>query len=154
MAFANLVHLPLRLIPKLHAEKNAIAARMRRVRVSVAARIEQNFVLKLGSTTHVGRNGNGEVASQLTSDRLQVFMTKDAVEDPCPSDELVDLIAEHCKIEEKHRPVLHTALTQGSKKKLLAFFKKRGIHVDYTNVEGMDFSFLFFLTYLLCHIFL
>lgn len=114
---------------------------MKRVLVSVATKIEQNFVLELGDTTYVGRSGNGEVASKLTSDRLHIFMTEDAVEDPCPSDELVDLIAEHCKIEDKNRPVLHTALTQGSNKKLFALFKKRGIHVDYTNVEGMGFTF-------------
>lgn len=126
-----------RLIPKLHAERHAIADQMKRVRVSVAAKIEQIFILNLGNITHVGRSGNGEVTFQRTSNGLQFFMTEDVVEDSCPSEELVDLIAEHCKIEEKHRSILHTVLAQESNRKLLALFKKRGIYVDHMKVEGV-----------------
>ena len=137
MAEASLiVH---RLIATAHSEIRAITTQMRRVVVRVAEKIEQNFLLDLGHATHVGRNGNSEVASEVTTDCLQIFMTEDAVEDPCPSHELIDLIAQHCKIEERYMSVLHTVLGQDSKQKLLALFKNRGIHVDEKMFQGTDF---------------
>jgi len=109
---------------------------MKRVRVSVAAKIEKNFVFTIRGATHVGRKGDEEVASQLTSDRLQIFMTDDTVDDTCPSDELIKIIMDHCKIDTKHEGVLRTTLTQNNIKKLLEYFRKRGIHVGDVTVEG------------------
>jgi hypothetical protein len=52
------------------------------------------------------------------------------------------------KIEAKHMSILNTVLTQGSKKKLLAIFKKRGIYVEYAHVEGIYSAFIFFFSFL------
>jgi hypothetical protein len=115
---------------------------MNQVTVSTADRIVQNYILTSENVSFNGRSGEGEVAFTTTAERLEIFMTKDAVEEP-PL-ELVEIIADHCKIDPKHYALLQTTLSQMNLEKLMGIYRRRGIHVPETALEGTSRSIRFF----------
>ncbi|OCK83978.1 hypothetical protein K432DRAFT_463823 [Lepidopterella palustris CBS 459.81] len=128
------------LISKSNPDRDIIITRMNHVTVSIAQRIVHNYNLTFENSSFTGRSEDGEVAFNATAEHLEIFMTEDAVEEPCPPPELVEIIADHCKIDPTHHALLQTALSQMSLAKLMAIYRKRGIHVPETALEGTSRS--------------
>jgi hypothetical protein len=108
-----------------------IGRQIANVQASTAAEIVVQYTLRVGFTEISGTSENGELASSSTNEMLQLFMTEECISADCPSFDLIELIADHCSINNpKHRSLIYTALSDENSLRIQTTFRKQGLHVD------------------------
>lgn len=123
----------LRLIPKMESshDRKTLCQQIRSVRVSLAARIFENYTLKGADFEIEGRPCRSDILWSATGDQLQIFVASQ-YRSPlhCPTAAIVDLISECCEIKDRRRlNLLWIVFTQTDLDRVNQAFAKQGIHI-------------------------
>ena len=115
--------------------------------MSTAARIKVQLAFNYGGSSFSGKSSDGQVASIVQGDSLQVFIAKDGISESRPPLELVNLITKHCGITNRvHCDLIHAVLNEKNLARLKEEFRQEGIHIPDSVLDGMFglVSFRFF----------
>ncbi|KAH8669611.1 hypothetical protein BGZ60DRAFT_564070 [Tricladium varicosporioides] len=117
-----------RLIPTSNPKRPLIEAQLKNIKISSASSITQEYVLNCGSDNITGRPDQGQVASVMDEDSLQIFLTEDGITSYTPPFELISLLADICGITDgSHRSLLQTAVSETSLRRIQEMFYREGL---------------------------
>lgn len=123
----------LRLIPKMESshDRETLCQQIKSVRVSLAARIFENYTLKGAAFEIEGRPCRSDILWSATGDQLQIFVAS-RYRSPlqCPTAAIVDLISEYCNIKDHHYlNLLWMVFIERDLDRVNQAFAKQGIHI-------------------------
>ncbi|KAH6672306.1 hypothetical protein B0J14DRAFT_70569 [Halenospora varia] len=118
----------IRLIPASNPKRSSIETQLRNVKISSASSIMQDYVLNCGTYNITGLPDQGQVASLVDEDSLQIFLTEDGITSYTPPFEFISVLAGICGITDGcHRSLLQTAMSETSLSRIQEMFYREGL---------------------------